>query len=1012
MLMSKKSARLILCVSVITIALGGTVWADLVALWKFDEASGNVVADSSGNGIDGVLQGAAAIVNDAERGLVFQQNDVAANFIQIADPGKLLNFSATGPHQGSATTMAWVKSNGNWTSHDTIFSQGEWDDGIGLTIKADTSPAGQLWLAGDGTHATVQRSNVAVPTGGWHHVAATFAYNGTNTVITLYLDGEPTGFAEGTGNLPGRVTAPVGGISRIGLENRDGANPRWPLNGSIDDVAVFGTALSQAEVQGAMQGIGVQHGAASSPKPADGAEDVTGDVVLSWSAGEFAGTHNVYFGESFDDVNAADVGSPLGVLAKAGLDVNTYDAPGLLKFGKTYYWRVDEVNITADHTVFQGSVWSFTVEPYAYQLTGITARASSSGGAAMGPERTIDGSGLDAAGLLHGTTDTTMWVSNAAGPKPAWIEYDFHRLYKLQEMWVWNSNQSLEPFAGIGAKDVTIEYATDANDWQVLSGVPEFARAPGTVGYAHDTTVDFGGVAASKVKLTINSNWGGFMPQTGLSEVRFYYIPERAREPQPAAGATNVNPNKLTLRWRSGREAVLHQVFLSTDSNAVASGSALIDTASTNSYVLNALDLGRTYSWRVDEVNEAASPSLWQGDVWNFSTAESIMIDDFEDYTNDSPDRVFQSWRDGAGFSGDEFFPNGYAGNGTGAIVGYDPLLRDIMEKAIVHGGRQSMPLFYDNSSVAYSEAERTWTTPQNWTTNRADSLNLYFRGNPVGFLELSPSHILMNGTGTDIYSTADQGRFVYKQLSGDGTIIARVDRLDNVDVWSKAGVMIRNSLDPSSTWAYILWANTNGVRFQARPTLGGAGTSDTELGPPADQLAQHIPIWVKLERTGDQFKGYYSADGTNWTAMAWNPRTIAMNTDVYIGLAVTSHAAAAVTQAEFSGVDTTGNVTGSWQSVSLGVDQPVGNLPDTLYVRLEDSGSHKVTVVNTDSLAVAAGVWTQWGIPLSMFTSAGVQTDSISRMVIGVGDKNKPASDATGLIYIDDIGYGRAADQ
>jgi hypothetical protein len=502
---------------------------------------------------------------------------------------------------------------------------------------------------------------------------------------------------------------------------------------------------------------------AGTPLPGDGATDVPYDAVLSWTPGPFAATHNVYFGTSLADVTAASPTKPLGVLAKTGLDVNTYDPPGVLEFGRTYYWRVDEANATPDTTVFEGDAWSFTVEPYAYQLTHITASASSTNNADMGPEKTIDGSGLDAAGL-HGTTDTTMWLSDPAGPQPAWIQYQFDHVYKLQETWVWNSNQSLEPFAGIGARNVTIEYATDANDWQVLAGVPEFAKASGATGYAHNTAIDFMGVVASRVKLTINSNWGGFMPQTGLSEVRFYQIPTRAREPQPAVEATNVNPNNLTLRWRSGREAVSHQVFLSTDSNAVANGSALIDTASTNSYNLKALDLGETYSWRIDEVNQAASPSLWQGDVWRFSTAEYLPIDDFESYTNDSPHRVFQTWTDGIGYSADEFLP-GAAPNGTGSAVGHDiwaagTTHTTIAETGIVHGGGgQSMPLYYDNSSFARSEAVRTFGTPWDWTADGIKSLSLYFRGMPDNsgqlYVKINDAKVAYNGDAADISATA-----------------------------------------------------------------------------------------------------------------------------------------------------------------------------------------------------------------------------------------------------------------
>jgi regulation of enolase protein 1 (concanavalin A-like superfamily) len=284
----------------------------------------------------------------------------------------------------------------------------------------------------------------------------------------------------------------------------------------------------------------------------------------------------------------------------------------------------------------------------------------------------------------------------------------------------------------------------------------------------------------------------------------------------------------------------------------------------------------------------------------------------------------------------------------------------------------------------------------------------------PTGFLETSNGHILMNGVGTDFWSTADQGHFVYKQLSGDGAITARVESLTATDAWAKAGVMIRQTLDPSSTWALALASPGHGAHFQARLTLSASAVSDTSLtNLPTEQTSAQIPLWVKLERKGDQLSAYYATGETptTWIANPWNPQTIAMSAQVYIGLAVTAHTTTgAVTQAEFSNVATTGNVTGQWQSVSLGVDQPTGNVPDTLYVTLEDSGGRKATAVNSDPYAVTVNAWTQWDIPLSAFSSASVKTDSIKKMTIGIGDKTRPASKATGLIYIDDIAFGRPA--
>ncbi len=759
-----------------------------------------------------------------------------------------------------------------------------------------------------------------------------------------------------------------------------------------------------------MTGVRLDAGTASAPSPSNEQEDVPRDVVLSWTTGESITAQDVYFGTALDDVNNATRTNPRGVLAGKAQTEAAFDPSGLLVFGQTYYWRVD--GWEADGvTVHKGDLWSFTAEPVTYVMKGIIASASSVH-MTYAPENTINRSGLDE-NDRHSLADAAAWLTAKGGTLPAWIQYEFDRVYKLREMWVWNYNTFFESILSFGFKDVAVEYSVNGTDWTSL-GDFEFAKAPAADGYEHNTTIDFAGVAAKYVRLTAKSGWGTSQ-QFGLSEVRFLYTPAHPREPVPASGATGVNPG-VTLSWRAGREAVSHQLYLGTDQQAVVDGTVSAVTLTQARYAPSSLEFGTTYYWKVVEINDAASPKTWESDLWSFSTTEFLAIDNFESYTNESPNRLFQVWIDGYGFSEDEFFPTGNPGNGTGSAVGHDIWTaggpqygKTISETTIVNSGKQSMPLYYDNTSLATSEAQRTWPTAQNWTTNAADTLRLYFRGSPVGFLELSSSHILMNGIGTDIFGTTDQGRFVYKQLTGDGTIIARVDRLDNTDAWAKAAVMIRSTLDATSAWAMVAYAQTNGARYQARLTLGGGATSDTSVSTD-EQKAVRIPAWIKIERKGDQFLGYYATDaaGKVWKPMVWNPQTISMGANVYIGLAVTSHAAASVTQAEFSNVATTGNVTGQWQSTSLGIEQPAGNVPDALYLTLEDSGGRKATVVNTDPYAAAAGAWTPWSIPLSSFASGGVKTNSIRKMTIGVGDKAKPASGATGLIYIDDIAYGR----
>ncbi|MHC4633354.1 MAG: discoidin domain-containing protein, partial [Planctomycetota bacterium] len=290
---------------------------------------------------------------------------------------------------------------------------------------------------------------------------------------------------------------------------------------------------------------------ARNPIPANEESDVSRDVVLNWTPGPFAASHNVYLGTNFDDVSNADASSPL--LVSPAQAANSYD-PGRLDFNTTYYWRVDEVNAPPDSTVFKGSIWNFTTELFTYPVENVTATASSND-VERGPEHTVNGSGLDDSGLLHGKDpENNMWLSVLTGPQPTWIEYEFDNVYKLHEMWVWNSNGSLEPALGLGFKDVKIEYSANGTDYTTLGTTHEFARAPGVPDYAHNTTVDMGGVGAKYVRLTANSNWGGILNQYGLSEVRFFYIPVHAREPNPDSGAADVDVD-VTLSFRAGREA-------------------------------------------------------------------------------------------------------------------------------------------------------------------------------------------------------------------------------------------------------------------------------------------------------------------------------------------------------------------------------------------------------------------------------------------------------------------------
>jgi hypothetical protein len=143
--------------------------------------------------------------------------------------------------------------------------------------------------------------------------------------------------------------------------------------------------------------------------------------------------------------------------------------------------------------------------------------------------------------------------------------------------------------------------------------------------------------------------------------------------------------------------------------------------------------------------------------VWSFSTVPYVTVDDFESYGNLSPNRPFQTWLDGFGYSADEFFPVDYPGNGTGSGVGHDiwspsspQFGGQIMESTIAMSG-QSLPLYFNNTGgVSVSETTRKFDTAQDWTANGIQSLSLSIYGDPGNtgqlYLKINNTKIAYDG--------------------------------------------------------------------------------------------------------------------------------------------------------------------------------------------------------------------------------------------------------------------------
>jgi len=152
-----------------------------------------------------------------------------------------------------------------------------------------------------------------------------------------------------------------------------------------------------------------------------------------------------------------------------------------------------------------------------------------------------------------------------------------------------------------------------------------------------------------------------------------------------------------------------------------------------------------------------------------------------------------------------------------------------------------------------------------------------------------------IKASGSDVWVNTDECRFVYQEVSGNFTLVAKLDSVETADQWTKAGLMIRNKIVPYSENVFLCMTNNKGYYFQARKestaiTVSVGSTLNSQTGP----------YWMKLERIGNTLNSYYSRDAEHWDSVG--STEIKLNEKVYAGLALTSHKKGVLATAKFSG--------------------------------------------------------------------------------------------------------------
>ncbi len=480
----------------------------------------------------------------------------------------------------------------------------------------------------------------------------------------------------------------------------------------------------------------VEAGKAYKPDPANGSVYPDTWANLSWSPIDDAASHNVYFGDDFDNVNDGIGDTFQGNQVETFLVVGFpgFPYPDGLVPGTIYYWRIDEVEADGT-TIHKGDIWSFTVPP-----------------------------------------------KTAYNPDPP----DGAEFVDI--------NVELSWMEGFGALLHTVYFGDNFDDVNNATG--GVAEGP--------TTYTPGPLELEKVYYWRVDEFDAI--DTYKGDVWSFATSGVANSPTPGNGATEVK-QMLILEWIAGDSATSHFVYFGTDEDAVRNADSSSPeykgamNLGSESYDAGSLEWNKTYYWRVDGVN--ADGTLQKGLIWSFTTANFLIVDDFESYNDLDPadpasNRIFNAWLDGLD------------NPANGSIVGYES--PPFAEQRIVHSGSQSMPLSYDNS-VGYSEATLTLTYPRDWTEKGVETLTIWFRG-----------------------SAANSSETLYVALNDNAIVTNDNPNAAQVGSWTDWNIDLQTFADHGVDLTNVDTISL-GLGDKNNPQAGGSGTmyfDDIRLYPPA----------------------------------------------------------------------------------------------------------------------------------------------------------------------------------
>ena len=929
--MCRRSFPMVSLVLLVGLLLSSTAGAadGLIGWWKFDEGSGTTAKDSSGLGNDGMFgtegtpQWVAGIHGGADFAVYLDGSDDYVNIDAIA------NYM---PASNNFTVSAWIKTT----------------TGDGNVIACNDTGSGHDFILGVASNGTmlVEADNSrnyppVINDDQWHMI--TYVRDGSTAYV--YTDGEQVGTETPSGN--------PGAQPRWSIGQEWDSSPSDEYQGIVDEVRFYDIPLSASAVTDLYKETKPIVLKAIKPDPADGAAGIT-MPVFSWTVGDTAVFHNVYFGTSpalteadlasqnqpfpmyfhvpgvepgvtyywrVDEIDAAGAITAGDVWSFSTASLKAYDAfpkngakftptdveltwtPGYgmilhtVYFGtsfdevkdasggtaqatttytpasplaqtKTYYWRVDESDGT---TTEKGDVWTFTTigdievtDPdligwWTFDEGGITTALDFSG---LGNDATFGGGvtvveGIVGNGIqlnagyvaidgivddLKGTNLTlSAWIKTTqSGEGNLFAANDSDSSYALLF-----GVQGGNPYRWDGS-DQQFPPAVNDDQWHLLTYVRDGATGYIYVDGTLRTTYSASFSLSNITRWSIGQEWDGSTPSdfyNGLvDDVRVYSRPLTADEvqdlmrvdltlawkPNPGTGATvDVIQAEEGLTWSTGDGVTQHDVYFGLDQAAVKDATASDTTGvyrgrQAQASYIPAEPLGwgtGPYYWRIDEVQDDGTIGV--GAVWSVSIADFLSVDDMESYTDQEGEEIFTIWVDG--------YTDGLSGSTVGLMVAVGGTFG---ETTIVHDGRQSMPLVYNNSQTPYySEATQTFAPLQDWTAYGVDTLTLFWQG--------------------DATNGADKVYVVVEDSAGKRAVVTNADpAAAQAPTWMEWRIPLSDLSGANLAKVEKLYV---GVGNRTAPTAGGAGTiyvDDIRLTKPPEAVSG--PIDLRISDGGD----------------------------------------------------------------------------------------------------------------------------------------------------------------